>query len=58
MTQLVPLLSDSGIRVFMIFGLNTFDVQRKLFCCTTSLLYYLFLYTSLIVIKHANRGTR
>lgn len=32
MTQLLPLFSDSGIRGFTIFGLNTFG---KVFCCTT-----------------------
>lgn len=35
MTQLALLFSDSGIRVFTIFGLNTFGVQGKLFCSTT-----------------------
>lgn len=58
MTQLMSLFSVSGIRVFMIFRLNTFDVQRKLFYSATYFFpYFLFLYTSLILVSHAKGGT-
>lgn len=57
MTQLMPLFSVSGISVFMISGLNTFGVQRKLICSMKIFPYFLFLYTSLILVTPAKEDT-